>query len=868
MRPRHQTDPPSAICGDIVDSVNDGYLVFWAADAFDCLRSVPFNDAVALRFMDYYNQTMQFHTTWSLLKSPPAGYQQPAVDMQQGLADLRNNITAYVYKNQYAFESDLLYLIYQAHDTHVYLSAGVTAAFSFGSPYSVMSASIDGKEEPKLWIEDHILDYTNSPGGPRPSPIVLVNGEDAVEYLTRFAAINSQGTLEPHADWNQLMGSPARDIQGGSSIFAGDATFYPGDELNFTLANGTSINTRWLAFYNELYFTGPLATGGDFYNYFVLGHLPASYNSTPLPDFFNSSSNWEVDFYDDESVMKNWSDITPAYPADPVVAQDGLYVASDQVVTGYLLPDISTGVLSLPTFNQFDSEKETFMAAIDEFLQNATSNGMQRIVIDVQQNWGGDPMLAFATFKLFFPQAEPFAGSHKRIHPMANVLGKTFTDFWDGLSLDNEQDIDQKLALMGTEWVVTPRINAETGRNFTSWDEYAGPVGYFGDSFSIPERYNLSNIYFDMSEFDGWVPMDYVEQPIQAQPYGASNIGIVSGELVCQLPTLRRSTNIQYHQLTDGLCASTCSMFVEMMKQAGVRTVVVGGRPEPGPMQAVSGTRAAARYTAAELDDDFVNASSIVTTASGDDHFFAANDSLAFLSNAPRDTGMWINSATFSLRDQLGSADDPQPLQLKYQPADCRIYWTIDNVVNFTRLWGDAAAAAWDDPGRCVAGGSKGSSPNNNNISPPPPPAPPRLYDTAPPKPIAPGIDFDASRGGLADGLGGADLLASLLQTTQACNVMSTDYDQCGADLYCRTNPDASRAAREAGAGVCTSSCHTGDTTCLVADQRCRLSKKPLESKFDLEGGPTRAGNAPVRAGWCFPVSKKMLQKTLGRKGS
>ncbi|KAK8123150.1 peptidase s41 family protein, partial [Apiospora sp. TS-2023a] len=806
-RARDPMDPPSTICGDIVDSVNEGYLVFWASDAFDCLRSVPFNDAVALRFIDYYNQTMQFQTTWSTLKEPPAGYQQPAVDLQQGLADLRNNVTSNVYKNQYAFESDLQYLIYQVHDTHVDLSAGVLAAFTFGSPYSIMSASIDGKQEPKLWLEDDILENANNPGDFEPSPIALINGEDPVEYLTRFAAINSQGTVEPHADWNQLMGSPAMDIQGSVSSFAGGATFYPGDELNFTMANGTVIPANWVAVYNELYFTGPLATGGDFYNYFVLGLLPASYNSTPLPEFFNSSSNWEADFYleDDDSFMTNWTDVTPAYPEDPIVAQEGLYVASDQVVTGYLLPDISTGVLSLPTFNQFDTAKETFAAAIDEFLQNATSHGMQRVVIDLQQNLGGDVMLAFATFKMFFPQAEPpFAGSHKRSHLMADVLGKTFTEYWDRLSLDNEEEVDDKLSLMGREWVVTPRINAETRENFTSWEEYASPVGYGGDSFSTPERYNLSNVNFDMAEFDGWIPVDYVEAPTQEQPYDASNIVI----------------------LTDGLCASTCSLFVEMMTQAGVRTVVVGGRPELGPMQAASGTRAAAMYTAAALDDDFHNATDILAV-NGD--YRSSNDSLALLSG-PRDTGMWVNSAGFSIRDQVRSADDPEPLQLKYQPADCRIYWTLDNVVNFTRLWSDAAAATWDDPGRCVSGSTSS-----------------RLFEAAPPKPIVPGIDFDPSRSGLSNKAPGDQQITSLLQTTIHCNLddlYTKGYDSCGTSLGLFCRPVNAKNTKST-AGYCVSTCSSTDPTCIVMDQQCKLSKTPLK----LESKGLKASGANTAAG-------------------
>jgi mannose/fructose-specific phosphotransferase system component IIA len=39
--------------------------------------------------------------------------------------------------------------------------------------------------------------------------------------------------------------------------------------------------------------------------------------------------------------------------------------------------------------------------------------------------------------------------------------------------------------------------------------------------------------------------------------------------------------------LSDSICASACAMFMEMMHhEAGVRTVVAGGLPQNGPMQA------------------------------------------------------------------------------------------------------------------------------------------------------------------------------------------------------------------------------------------------------------------------------------------
>jgi hypothetical protein len=110
--------------------------------------------------------------------------------------------------------------------------------------------------------------------------VTHINDVDVVEYLTKYAELNSQGYLEPHADWNTLMDSPVRDILGYLSVFQ-SGELYPGDRLNFTLKDDDPINTYWLSLFLGRQDTGPLTTGGDFYNFYVLGLWPASYN---LPD--------------------------------------------------------------------------------------------------------------------------------------------------------------------------------------------------------------------------------------------------------------------------------------------------------------------------------------------------------------------------------------------------------------------------------------------------------------------------------------------------------------------------------------------------------------------------------------------------------
>jgi hypothetical protein len=74
---------------------------FEASLVYECLTSVPFNAAVATRFLQYYNDTIQFQSTLAYLKNPPASYQQPAVDFVGGLIQLQQQINSGSFANQY-----------------------------------------------------------------------------------------------------------------------------------------------------------------------------------------------------------------------------------------------------------------------------------------------------------------------------------------------------------------------------------------------------------------------------------------------------------------------------------------------------------------------------------------------------------------------------------------------------------------------------------------------------------------------------------------------------------------------------------------------------------------------------------------------
>jgi hypothetical protein len=389
------------------------------------------------------------------------------------------------------------HLLYRTHDAHVSLTGGLFAAFTFLAPFSITAVSTDGKALPKMYHTEDLKKTDDIANGWVPSAIESINGQDAVQYLTNLASVNAFGNVEPHADWNQLFTTPTLDILGDVSVFGGYVDFFPETFLNTTLENGTTDYSFWLALYTEPYPSGPLTTPGDFYNFFVLGELPASYNETntfnaaymppPVdpnaqPSEPTSPSSWRVAS-------------SGAYP-DPDVSQPGLAVLDSGILSGYFLEDERAAVLSIPSFSQTGQAVGDFSQTVADFLDEAKKRNMSKAVIDLQQNTGGTVELVFSTFKRFFPDVDPeqfpFAGSRRRSQPLGNILGESYTAYIDSMVAEDAE----YNGTVANEWAITPRLNAATKKNFTSWTEYYGPYQIHGDQFSLTVRHRPYSSWF------------------------------------------------------------------------------------------------------------------------------------------------------------------------------------------------------------------------------------------------------------------------------------------------------------------------------------------------------------------------------------
>jgi len=264
-----------------------------------------------------------------------------------------------------------------------------------------------------------------------------------------------------------------------------------------------------------------------------------------------------------------------------------------------------------------------------------------------------------------------------------------------------------------------------------------------------------------------------------------------------------------------------------MSHQAGVRTVTVGGLPQQGPMQAASGSRGAAAYSADALDDDF-------------DYVNQTLHDINAYSRLPNreDNSMWTNFLGITLRNQVREGD-PTPLQFLFQAADCRIYYTLENVYNMSQLWRDAAYSTWNDPSACVSDSTDYPTARNaTSIKLPPTTAVQALkfnYGLILDSPTNLNSTFD-----LLDGGNGKPRklgeYAPCVEGTSGCKKMNVDCPRGVKKVW-------------AFSKKCMSA-----LTCPGIHSTCAKSV-PAASKdnvsFNKNGLTPIGGEPPVRIGWC-----------------
>ena len=349
-------------------------------------------------------------------------------------------------------------------------------------------------------------------------------------------------------------------------------------------------------------------------------------------------------------------------------------------------------VLSVPSFVGIDAQ-DAFQSTAVKFLAAAKAAGKKKLVVDLQANGGGTILLGYDLFKLLFPTEVGHAAADRfRAFETTDIIGEKFSEASASIPrvLVTEEQNETLWEL--TNDVVSSVFNYRTNTDvdekpFPDWDAMFGPVEQKGDNFTNHFRWNLSDVLTPLNSggvyIHGYGPLaNYT-----TQPFAAEDIVVV----------------------TDGYCASTCTIFSELMRQrAGVKYISLGGRSREGITQAVGGVKGTnnypwtyiqtlAQYTVQNLSSTPEEAAQLNQTELQD-----------YWNNVPFDRASIGNAINVNFRDGIRDDDLEDatdiPLQFVYEAADCRILYTKEMTVDVTAIWKAAADTAWDGKSHCIAG--------------------------------------------------------------------------------------------------------------------------------------------------------------------
>lgn len=156
---------------------------------------------------------------------------------------------------------------------------------------------------------------------------------------------------------------------------------------------------------------------------------------------------------------------------------------------------------------------------------------------------------------------------------------------------------------------------------------------------------------------------------------------------------------------TDGTCGSTCTIFSYLMiLQMGIKTTVIGGRPQTGIMQSIAGVEGAQVFSFNKMASD---AKAIIALAPKDKKEEIQSGELGEIAK-----GYVLKRATtpkragaINAKNAFSMSDASTPLQFLWEPANCRIFYTQEMLFRPEVAWKRAVDATWNNPMQfCVAG--------------------------------------------------------------------------------------------------------------------------------------------------------------------
>lgn len=664
-----QTDRACAQMSSFIAGTTSKNPSAQAALAYACLKSVGIKQKAAGDTIDALKKMVEFQSTISYLKDPPKGYPNEKVDIMAGLDNIKNNVATGVYKNEYDFETDIASLFVKAHDGHLSFSGmAYSGAFRWrrSSQIALMSASKDGSEFPKVWA---IGDFNRSSSSFEPSPVTRINDKDVAQFLADESNLNSYH--DPDTRYNALFFMQPADSFG----YFTNPRFYPGPSTSITYENGTTKNYTNLAVVRNRDAWDYIDDAKSFYDTYIEPSSSALRVKKRDPNLLPIHLENPRDHEFQNAFSIEHGSVPNSYPK-PFVSHS----EEDVPLAGYFINTAQgqVGVLVVQTFNAVETAAaREFQRVIQRYIAEAKSRGVEKHIIDVRTNGGGVVLSGYDMFLQFFPSKKPQTQSRWRGHQASELFGEKISS----LTRLTNSNADAFVSPFSNDAFVSADLT-----ELPDWKAMYPPVTFYNDKFTTLLKYNLSDpIQTSNSQYSiGIVPTGYQSRSnFTEDPFKAENIVILS----------------------DGICASTCSIFTELMaQQSGVKTIAVGGRPQLGPMVAVGGTKGTLVLPSLYLQSMAI----VITTA------FAVGTTQAreWAQFLPSSFSIAAEDASVNFQDNIraGLEKDGIPTQFLNDTASCRIWYEPKNYLNVTTLWEKTAAAAFGgnnggmDDGKCVQG--------------------------------------------------------------------------------------------------------------------------------------------------------------------
>lgn len=496
------------------------------------------------------------------------------------------------------------------------------------------------------------------------SPVQTINGVPVVEALLNATATGLH--QDPDANWNQLLAN-----LGTATPFYNTLTTYPGPTTELSFANGTTRTYNNTAKVSKSFANITIETAEDMYQNFCLPPDPASV-AAPAPTSDESKS---------QPVLP-----IPGYPYPDMADPLGIF-------TGYFLNDTSfedVAILRITAFqppgNAMQGWSEAVQKTVQDFLAASTEKGRHKLILDLQNNDGGSVTLSADLFAQLFPGFPTVAKNNRRAHLgwelISKAVGQDVLDLQtakEGTNGSIMMNLDQlSLGFMDQAW---PLAFDADGDHFKNWEAYYGPVQHHNGNTTRFFQADIADARQTLSSADdvGLIVSGTNNRTnMQASPFRPENVIVLS----------------------NGMCGSTCTTFAERLKNiAGVQFIVVGGRPQTGPMQAIGSVKGSVVATSTPgLDLSFPYLQVALANMSEQEYADRAQGTKweAFAQSANATSR--LSAGTFNTHNQFRVGDDTEtPLHHVYEAADCRLWPTWEMLYDPVFTWNRVANIAFKE---------------------------------------------------------------------------------------------------------------------------------------------------------------------------